>query len=55
MLEVREQSHSKRDSYHQFGKLEQALPFEGRDVKELDVRGICSRGRRRRPQGCIVA
>ena len=37
MLEVRERSPSKRDSYY-FGKLAQALRFEGRGVEERGVR-----------------
>ena len=45
MLEDCEQSYSKRGSYCHFGKVAQALPFERRDVEELDVRWIYSRGR----------
>jgi hypothetical protein len=51
MLEVRERSHSKRDLYHEFRRLSQALRFESRDVEELSVKRIYIRG----PQGCIVA
>ena len=42
MLEVRERSSSKRDSYHYFGKLAQALRFECRSVKERGVKDMQS-------------
>ena len=57
-MEVRERSQVKHDSCDWFGISAQGLLSKvdrmESDVEGLIVRRLCSGGRRRRPQGCIV-